>query len=107
MTDTEKMIRVEIVSGIETTRRWFTNPHHAEEYLMEYARLTLGGSLPASGEAASERLLDDDSIAWCSTDEVSAVEVAACPRCDCQGGWSAGYCEPCGYQFGEDPEGDE
>jgi len=96
----EKMFRVEIVKDGETIRRWFRQHHHAEEYLIEFAVVEFGGVRPASGNDAREVILDSDSVAWCSLDEVEAQEVGACPSCDIQGGWDGGYCEPCGYQFG-------
>lgn len=55
-------------------------------------------------EHASQWLLDDDRSAW--VDCLEITESGICPKCGAMAGWSGGYCEPCGYEFGDDPNAD-
>lgn len=101
------MYRVEIQMDGENQRHYYKERHHAEEWLIDFVREELGVR-PASADAATEALLDSDRVAWCSFDEITNPgDLGACPRCDNQGGWGVGYCEPCGYTFPEDANADE
>lgn len=50
-------------------------------------------------ETAMEFLLDDDRSSWVDCVEIESSGI--CPKCEAMVGWSGGYCEPCGYQFGD------
>ncbi|CAB4174322.1 hypothetical protein UFOVP1131_23 [uncultured Caudovirales phage] len=90
---------VEVVWQGETLRSWWNGRVEATARL-----IALASELPKvnteTEDEAHEALIDDDRCAWADLSEVD--ESPLCPKCDAIGGWHEGYCEPCGYQFGED-----
>ena len=79
-------------------RLWYNTQAEADAWVMTLAR-SLGGYEAENAKDACDYLLDDERSSWVQCTEESTSGV--CPKCDAMAGWIGGYCEPCGYRFGE------
>ena len=98
-TETKSLWLVEVVWENEAHRSWHNRREEATTALVELAEI-LGSYNADTADDAREFLLDDERSAW--VDCVEMTTAGVCPKCDAMAGWSGDYCEPCGYQFGED-----
>jgi hypothetical protein len=97
--ETKSLWLVEVVWENETHRSWHNRREEATTALVDLAEI-LGSYNADTADDAREFLLDDERSAW--VDCVEMTTAGVCPKCDAMAGWSGDYCEPCGYQFGED-----
>ena len=103
---------VEVVWSGEVHRTFHYDREEATAHLVRLADDLAGydsqGILGIIGKSAlddaMEHLLNDDRSSW--VDCLEITESGICPRCGAMAGWSGGYCEPCGYGFGDDPNAD-
>jgi hypothetical protein len=84
-------------------RSWYNTQDEADAAVIALT-YKLTGYGAADAKDACEYLLDDERSSWvdCTAQTTSGV----CPKCDAMAGWLGGYCEPCGYQFGDDLNAD-
>ena len=90
---------VEVVWNGENLRAWYNKQTDADAAVIALAS-ELAAYNADNAEDACEFLLDDDRSAWVDCQEVRTSGV--CPKCDAMAGWSGDYCEPCGYEFGDE-----
>ena len=100
-TETKSLWLVEVVWEGAARRSWHNRREEATTALVDLAEI-LGSYNADTADDAREFLLDDERSAW--VDCVEMTTAGVCPKCDAMAGWSGDYCEPCGYQFGEDLE---
>jgi hypothetical protein len=98
-TETKSLWLVEVVWEGAARRSWHNRREEATTALVDLAEI-LGSYNADTADDAREFLLDDERSAW--VDCVEMTTAGVCPKCDAMAGWSGDYCEPCGYQFGED-----
>ena len=98
-TETKSLRLVEVVWEGAARRSWHNRREEATTALVDLAEI-LGSYNADTADDAREFLLDDERSAW--VDCVEMTTAGVCPKCDAMAGWSGDYCEPCGYQFGED-----
>lgn len=98
-TEPKSLWLVEVVWEGETHRSWHNGRAGATAALVALAD-TLAAYNADTADDAREFLLDDERSAW--VDCVETTTSGVCPKCDAMAGWSGDYCEPCGYQFGDD-----
>jgi hypothetical protein len=97
--ETKSLWLVEVVWNYETHRSFHNSRQEAAAALVDLAE-TLAAYNADNADDAREFLLDDERSAW--VDCVEVFESGVCPKCGAMAGWSGDYCEPCGYQFGDD-----
>jgi len=90
---------VEVIWDGENHRAWYNTATEADAAVITLTK-NLAGYNAADAKDACDYLLDDERSAWvdCTAQTASGV----CPKCDAMAGWLGGYCEPCGYHFGDD-----
>jgi hypothetical protein len=98
-TETKSLWLIEVVWESQTHRSWYNSRVEATTALIALAA-DLAAYNADTADDAREFLLDDERSAW--VDCVEMTTSGVCPKCDAMAGWSGDYCEPCGYQFGDD-----